>query len=184
MNAPDFCEKAAALMRERGKQYDKPEGERSMGRTVRAFNTVTGRDGDRALTEAEGWLLQQILKDVRQWQTPTYHADSAEDCVAYAALKGEALAASSWDMKPGFPERPAEPPASTEPAKLELLPLVVGGRYRTRAGDEVRIKSEDCDSWYPFNGSNGCSYTRGGVEFIPYEGADQITVNDLVERIS
>jgi len=32
------------------------------------------------------------LKDVRQWQNPNkYHADSAEDCVSYAALKAEAL---------------------------------------------------------------------------------------------
>ena len=51
-----------------------------------AFNIVTGRD----LTEAEGWLLLQILKDVRQWQRPGFHEDSADDCIAYAALKAEA----------------------------------------------------------------------------------------------
>ena len=33
-----------------------------------------------------------ILKDVRQWQKEAYHEDSAIDCVAYAALKAEALA--------------------------------------------------------------------------------------------
>ncbi|WP_259384364.1 hypothetical protein [Bacillus thuringiensis] len=32
-----------------------------------------------------------FIKDVRQWQRPTFHRDSAEDCVAYAALKAEAL---------------------------------------------------------------------------------------------
>jgi len=74
-------------MDERGKQYDSPGGERSMGRCVTAFNALTGRD----LTEAEGWLLLQILKDVRQWSRPEYHRDSAEDCIAYAALKAEAL---------------------------------------------------------------------------------------------
>lgn len=73
-------------MEERGKQYDKPEGERSMGKAVAAFNTITDRD----LTEAEGWLLLQVLKDVRLWQRPGYHQDSAEDCIAYAALKAEA----------------------------------------------------------------------------------------------
>lgn len=83
-----MLEKAAALMRERGEQYDKPEGERSMGSCVLAFNAITGRD----LKESEGWLLLQLLKDVRQWQNPDrYHADSAEDCIAYAALKAEAL---------------------------------------------------------------------------------------------
>jgi len=88
MRAANLLNRAAELMEERGKQYDKPEGERSMSRAVQAFNAITGRD----LTEAEGWLLLQVLKDVRQWQRPEYHADSAEDCIAYAALKAEALA--------------------------------------------------------------------------------------------
>lgn len=88
ITAPGLLAKAAAIMEERGKQYDKPEGERSMGKTVQAFNAITGH----ALTEADGWLLLQVLKDVRQWQRPGYHADSAEDCIAYAALKAEAIA--------------------------------------------------------------------------------------------
>lgn len=86
VSAPDFLRRAADIMEERGKQYDKPEGERSMGKCVAAFNIVTGRD----ITEAEGWLLLQILKDVRQWQRPGFHQDSADDCIAYAALKAEA----------------------------------------------------------------------------------------------
>lgn len=87
MRADEYLGKAQALMLERGKQYDKPEGERSMGKAVMAFNAITGRN----ICESEGWLLLQILKDVRQWQNPAFHADSAEDCVAYAALKAEAL---------------------------------------------------------------------------------------------
>ena len=59
-----------------------------MEATVTAFNAITGRD----LSEAEGWLLLQLLKDVRQWQRSSFHRDSAEDSVAYAALKAEALA--------------------------------------------------------------------------------------------
>lgn len=84
--APEFLRRAAEIMDERGKQYDKPEGERSMGKCVTAFNAITGRD----LTEAEGWLLLQVLKDVRLWQRPGFHQDSAEDCIAYASLKAEA----------------------------------------------------------------------------------------------
>lgn len=92
MKATEFLRKGADLLEERGKQYDQPGGERSMGKTVRAFNAITGRD----LSEAEGWLLLQVLKDVRQWQNPEkYHADSAEDCVSYAALKAEALASNA-----------------------------------------------------------------------------------------
>ncbi|MDQ7981374.1 hypothetical protein QYH69_29510 [Paraburkholderia sp. SARCC-3016] len=86
--APGLLDKAVGHMRARAAQYDQPEGERSMGATVIAFNAVTGRD----LAESEGWLLLQLLKDVRLFQAPGYHADSAEDCIAYAALKGEAKA--------------------------------------------------------------------------------------------
>ena len=88
--AVEFLNKAASIMEQRGKDYDKPQGERSMLATVVAFNTITGKQ----LTEAEGWLLLQLLKDVRQWQNPRYHQDSAEDCIAYAALKAEALEAT------------------------------------------------------------------------------------------
>lgn len=86
--ASGFLRRAEQIMNERAHQYDKPEGERSMGKTVQAFNAITGRD----LTEAEGWLLLQVLKDVRQWQRPDFHQDSADDGIAYSALKAEALA--------------------------------------------------------------------------------------------
>lgn len=85
VTAPQLLEKAASHMRDRAATYDRPEGERSMAKTVAAFNAITGRD----LTETEGWLLLQVLKDVRLFQRPGYHADSAEDCIAYSALKAE-----------------------------------------------------------------------------------------------
>lgn len=88
MKSTEFLQAAIDVQAERGATYDKPTGERSMGATVTAFNAITGRD----LSEAEGWLLLQTLKDVRQWQNPsTYHHDSALDGVAYSALKAEAL---------------------------------------------------------------------------------------------
>ncbi len=86
--APEFLRSAADIMDERGRTYDQPTGERSMVRTVTAFNAITGQD----MTEAQAWLFMQVLKDTRQWQKATYHQDSAEDCIAYAALKAEALA--------------------------------------------------------------------------------------------
>jgi hypothetical protein len=88
MKSTEFLQAAIDVQAERGVTYDKPTGERSMGATVTAFNAITGRD----LSEAEGWLLLQTLKDVRQWQNPSkYHHDSALDGVAYSALKAEAL---------------------------------------------------------------------------------------------
>jgi hypothetical protein len=86
--ARDFLTRAIKTMNDRGKRYDSPGGERSMGKAVDAFNVITGR----SLTTSEGWLLLQILKDVRQYYGASYHEDSALDCVAYAALKAEALA--------------------------------------------------------------------------------------------
>lgn len=79
---------AESHLRDRAATYDAPGGERSMGKAVSAFNAIRDRD----LTEAEGWLLIQLLKDVRLFSAPGYHADSAEDCIAYAALKAEAKA--------------------------------------------------------------------------------------------
>lgn len=86
--APDLLNAAAKHMADRAATYDQPGGERSMGKAVAAFNAITGRD----LSEAEGWLLLQLLKDARLFASTAYHADSAEDCIAYAALKAEARA--------------------------------------------------------------------------------------------
>lgn len=85
--ASSFLETAQLHMNERAKVYDSPDGERSMKKAVDAFNSVTGH----CLKESDGWLLLQLLKDTRQWSTEDYHADSAEDCIAYAALKAESL---------------------------------------------------------------------------------------------
>ncbi len=82
----DLLAKAKSLQEQRAKDYDQPGGERSMGKAVAAFNIITESD----LTESEGWLLMQILKDVRDRSVATGHVDSIEDCVSYAALKGEA----------------------------------------------------------------------------------------------
>lgn len=120
--AHELLAKAADHMADRAATYDKPEGERSMGRAVQAFNAITGRD----LSEPEGWLLLQVLKDVRLFQRPGYHADSAEDCIAYAALKAEAKAdkaasgvangSDGWIKWDGGKECPVHPDTVVEVA--------------------------------------------------------------------
>ena len=141
IDAPALLDIAAGHMRDRAATYDQPGGERSMGRTVEAFNIITGREGcdelvgralqmvrehlhwmhttifspaaglqtvkrleglaqmldaslsqgkARSITESEGWLLMQILKDVRDRQREKPHRDSLEDGIAYSALKAEA----------------------------------------------------------------------------------------------
>lgn len=85
-DAPGLLDAAAGHMRDRAATYDKPEGERSMGKTVEAFNTITGRD----LRESEGWLLMALLKMVRSETRADAHRDSIEDLIAYGGLYGEA----------------------------------------------------------------------------------------------
>ena len=85
--ASKIADSALKHIRERAETYDQPTGERSAAKTAKAFNAITGKD----ITESEVWLLLQLLKDVRQWSREDYHQDSAEDCIAYAALKAESL---------------------------------------------------------------------------------------------
>jgi len=88
VSAPALLSAAAKHMNDRAGTYDKPEGERSMAQTVAVFKAFHGI----ALTESQGWHFMQTLKDVRLFTRDGYHADSAEDCIAYAALKAEAKA--------------------------------------------------------------------------------------------
>lgn len=90
ITAHGFLEQAAREMGKRAATYDKPEGERSMGKTVAAFNALTGH----TLTEQEGWQFMELLKIARSNQGE-YRADSFVDGAAYAALAGEAAARSA-----------------------------------------------------------------------------------------
>lgn len=87
MSAIELLERAAGHLKDRAATYDKPEGERSIGAAVKAFNTVTG-DGLMD-SEERGWLFMAILKMVRS-QQGNYRADNYEDLAAYSALMGEA----------------------------------------------------------------------------------------------
>lgn len=87
VTAASMLTAALGHMEDRAKTYDAPGGERSMGKTVAAFNIITGLE----LTEEQGWLFMEILKQVRS-QQGDYRADNYEDMVAYAALRGECAA--------------------------------------------------------------------------------------------
>jgi hypothetical protein len=85
--APEILRTAIGHMEERAATYDQPQGERSMGKTVQMFNTLT----EHGLTEEQGWLFMACLKMVRA-QAGRYRADSYEDGAAYFALAGESAA--------------------------------------------------------------------------------------------
>lgn len=84
-DAPAILERAAQHMRDRAAARDKPEGERSMGRTVQAFNAITGH----RISERDGWLFMAVLKAARACNTPAGRPDDYEDGAAYFALAGE-----------------------------------------------------------------------------------------------
>lgn len=93
--APEILQAAGAHMQDRAATYDAPGGERSMEKTVGVFNLHHGT----TITEAQGWHFMQILKDVRLFARKTFHQDSGEDGVAYAALKVEAKAKENTPEK-------------------------------------------------------------------------------------
>jgi hypothetical protein len=84
IKAPDILKTAVKHMEERAREYDQPQGERSMERTVNMFNDLTGQ----TMSEEDGWVFMALLKIVRSQQGP-FKADSYEDCAAYMALAAE-----------------------------------------------------------------------------------------------
>lgn len=86
--AADILRKGAQHIEDRATMRDQPQGERSMARTVGAFNALTGHD----LSERDGWLFMVALKAARACATSTGVADDYEDLAAYAALAGESVA--------------------------------------------------------------------------------------------
>ena len=84
MTAQEILKQAAEHMEDRASTYDAPSGERSMYKTVSAFNAVYGA----SMTTEQGWAFMILLKLVRSSQGE-YRADNYEDLTAYAALMGE-----------------------------------------------------------------------------------------------
>lgn len=155
MKSTEFLQAAIDVQAERGVTYDKPSGERSMGATVTAFNAITGRD----LSEAEGWLLLQTLKDVRQWQNPSkYHHDSALDGVAYSALKAEALSEETH----------------FDPLSMPIIKLKTASDIPSwdNAPEWANWVGSDVDGWYWFS-SEPFAKCEGVWFGGRYEEADQ-----------
>lgn len=82
--AVEMLQAAEKHMADRARTHDAPGGERSIAKTVAAFNALTGKD----LSETEGWTFMALLKIARANQG-AFRADNYEDLVAYAALAGE-----------------------------------------------------------------------------------------------
>ena len=84
-DASSLLHRAADLIDDRGKERDKPSGERSMKTAVNSFNAMTGH----TLTETEGWKFMVFLKLARM-EGGSHRLDDYEDAIAYTALMTEA----------------------------------------------------------------------------------------------
>lgn len=86
MDATEILHTAEICIGDRAASRDQPDGERSMARTVAAFNALTGHQ----LTERDGWLFMVTLKAARAATIGGRHnADDYVDGAAYMALAGE-----------------------------------------------------------------------------------------------
>ena len=94
IKAPDLLRESAELIESRAAERD-VDAERSMARTIAAFNTLTGN----RLAETEGWLLLAILKLARA-TAGKFQPDDLKDCAAYVALALECELAKP-EIKPG-----------------------------------------------------------------------------------
>lgn len=61
MDATEILHTAEICIGDRAASRDQPDGERSMARTVAAFNALTGH----RLSERDGWLFMVTLKAAR-----------------------------------------------------------------------------------------------------------------------
>ncbi|WP_205954897.1 DUF6378 domain-containing protein [Pseudoxanthomonas winnipegensis] len=82
--AETILRNAAAAIEQRAAQRDLQDGERSMARTVAAFNALTGG----SLSERDGWLFMAVLKAARA-TAGAHQLDDYTDGAAYFALAGE-----------------------------------------------------------------------------------------------
>ena len=84
MKADEFLRKGISEMDARKSTYDAPNGERSMGKAVDMYNTLTRGN----MSEQEGWLFMALLKMVRS-QQGKFKEDNFIDGAAYFGLAGE-----------------------------------------------------------------------------------------------
>lgn len=101
--AEHIMQEAIKTMAERGKTYDTTDNtvprseehpapvERSMGKVVSMFNTLTGH----TLTEEQGWDFMILLKLARA--SNGYKADNFVDGAAYFGLAGECAAEKDYE---------------------------------------------------------------------------------------
>lgn len=156
MRAPDILKRAAQHMEDRAAARDQAQGERSMRRTVDAFNALTGHQ----LTERDGWMFMVALKAARACTTPTGIVDDYEDGAAYFGLAGESAAASIAKVPDGYSDafqrmaddmkgvsfKSARPMPVDDGTEVEI-PIEVVGMLRVPTGYKWVAQDENGAWW-------------------------------------
>jgi len=137
MKAQDILRRSAQHIEERAAARDQEGGERSMARTVAAFNAITGHQ----VSERDGWLFMAVLKAARACNTPAGIPDDYEDLAAYAALAGECVA-------------PASPPSAQVPAPDDgssVVEVLGEGGLRLIVPQGYKWIAQDADGvWFAY----------------------------------
>ena len=160
--AANILTAALGHMRERASTYDKPEGERSMGATVDAFQAVTGV----SMTEEQGWLFMALLKAVRS-QQGAYRADSYEDGAAYFALAGESAVR---DRNGGWTDKAIKAAALPGCGPMcATCRTIHGTQDRCPAIEPASAIDDDSERMQAIgqNGNDGAAYLAGWQERHP-----------------
>jgi hypothetical protein len=111
MTAARILRTSADTIEARGRLRDNGQ-ERSMARTVKAFNAITGL----ALTETQGWVFMAVLKLARE--SGGHDPDNFVDGAAYMALAGESADAPPNSKGPDGPAHAADPAAAPDQCGL------------------------------------------------------------------
>lgn len=139
-DAASLLIEAADTIGDRAALRDRPSGERSMARTVAAFNALTGLQ----LDELQGWQFMVCLKLARA-TAGALHLDDYTDAAAYAALAGECMAATQQLYEEVGAELTAatdalrkrrDPPAGLSPEVADSARTTV--HHHRTAGDILR----------------------------------------------
>lgn len=86
MDACEILHAASECIGDRAKDRDLPDGERTMARTIAAFEALTKVK----ISEPQGWLFMVILKAARA-TAGRHRADDWIDLCGYGALAGESV---------------------------------------------------------------------------------------------
>lgn len=178
----------AKHLADRAATRDQPEGERSMARTVAAFNAMYGKE----LTVEQGWQFMVLLKMARS-AAGAFNLDDYEDGAAYFALAAEDAYRERVEPE-GVPAAPLiakpvpAPPGTPWPLDTRFKWLTIDPDGRAAYWDGFPKFCPRSNRWWapmkagqPAGTFDPSRYVRGQAGFYVrvFEGVDSYPVGSL-----